>query len=75
MLDSSLEDRVRGYAILWGIRVDLKTPLGFGQDGKVWKSNRRTAVKVFDRRKAYENEALHYLDAKPGNIMFSDDSN
>jgi len=57
---SSLEQRIREYKRLYGIELDFEIPLGFGQDGKVWKSNHRTAVKVLERQRAYAIEAECY---------------
>jgi hypothetical protein len=60
---SELEERARKYAKFNNIEVDLTKPLGFGQDGSVWKSNRgsgATAVKVFEREANYVAERECY---------------
>lgn len=42
----------------------MKIPLGNGTDGKVWETNRRTAVKALDRESGYWNERDSYLRLK-----------
>lgn len=61
MSNSDQEDRGRKYAALSGITLDFASPLGGGTDGKVWKSNKGTAVKVLERMVAYYNERDSYL--------------
>ena len=48
------------YAELCEITLDLKTPLGKGQDGCVWKTSRKTAVKAFERQNSYGRELECY---------------
>src|SRR4051812_34802759 len=61
MTDSDLEIRAKKYAKLSGIELDFARPLGGGTDGKVWKSNKNTAVKVLERLVGYYNERDSYL--------------
>lgn len=61
MPESDLEERARKYAQLSGIELDFARPLGSGTDGKVWKSNKNTAVKVLERLVGYFNERDSYL--------------
>ncbi len=35
-------------------------PLGFGNDGYVWRSDQNTAVKAFDRERTYQSERDSY---------------
>ena len=66
-----LQERASEYAKLCKIELILKTPLGFGHDGTVWKSNRRTAVKALLREDNYRNELRCYQrfsDEKVTNI-------
>lgn len=61
MTNSDLEARARLYADSLGISIEKC--LGYGSDGAVWKTNRRTAVKVFHSGKIYavELECYHRL--------------
>ena len=43
------------------IQIHFDDRLGFGQDGAVWRSSRRTAIKACRLRQAYENERDAYL--------------
>jgi len=61
MSNLSPEVRAIQYAHLSGIELNLKIPLGNGTDGKVWESNRRTAVKSLDREHGYWNERDSYI--------------
>jgi hypothetical protein len=74
MTISELEARVRKYAEEhWPysdfnqlLGVDFAQPLGFGQDGHVWKTFHKTAVKAFERTRNYTVERDCYqrlLDA------------
>ncbi|MBI3839401.1 MAG: hypothetical protein HY288_15895 [Planctomycetia bacterium] len=56
MTDQSLEDRALRYAELSLIELNLEIPLGNGTDGKVWESNRKTAIKAFEWEKGYQLE-------------------
>ena len=60
MPDSTLEERAIAYAKLCGIALDLKTPLGHGTDGSVWRSDRKTAVKALYRQHNYSLESECY---------------
>jgi hypothetical protein len=60
MTDPILKDRAASYAKLCRIGLDLETPLGFGNDGTVWKSDRKTAVKALYREINYRNELECY---------------
>jgi hypothetical protein len=58
MPKSLLQANALEYARLCGISLNLKTPLGHGNDGSVWKSSRQSAVKAFERQFNYLKE-LH----------------
>lgn len=60
MIDSVLLERANEYAKKSGIRLDLKTPLGHGTDGSVWKSSRKTAVKAILHSLNYTKERICY---------------
>lgn len=60
MPDPTLEKNARAYAALFGLEADFETPLGYGNDGTVWKTERRTAIKAFDRKRKYELELACY---------------
>lgn len=48
--------------------LDLTNLLGFGQDGYVWKTNRKTAVKAIERRHNYTVELECYQRFKQRRI-------
>ena len=48
------------YARLSRITLDLETLLGHGNDGSVWTSNRKTAVKAIEREHNYTTELECY---------------
>jgi len=57
-----LLSRAQGYAIDYLIEIIENPPLGWGQDGFVWKvKSANTAVKVFERKKSYEIERECYM--------------
>ncbi len=60
MNESSQQFRAAEYARLKGIDIDFANPLGAGMDGAVWRTNRTTAVKVFERQANYELELQCY---------------
>jgi hypothetical protein len=60
MTASDLEKNARAYAGLFALQVDFETPLGYGNDGTVWKTSRRTAIKAIERRRKYDLELACY---------------
>jgi hypothetical protein len=60
MSDALLQQRALEYATLCKIVLDLKSPLGHGTDGSVWRSDRKTAVKVLERERNYQTELECY---------------
>lgn len=46
----------------------MKTPLGYGNDGCVWKSNRQSAVKAFERQENYRRESTCYQRLAERNV-------
>jgi hypothetical protein len=60
MVDPKVQQRGEEYARLWGITLDLKSRLGSGTDGAVWRSDRDTAVKVLSRQHNYTQELTCY---------------
>jgi hypothetical protein len=56
MNNDDLEIRARDFGRSRGILIDFDNPLGTGEEGSVWKTNRETAVKVFDRIKNFNRE-------------------
>lgn len=61
MSASPQQSRAAEYARRKGIEIDLANPLGAGTDGAVWKTNRTTAVKAFERQASYELELQCYF--------------
>lgn len=66
MRNRELQQHAVRYAEIYQISLNLKNPLGYGSDGTVWESDRRTAVKVIERQKTYavELECYRRLRAK-----------
>jgi len=64
MLTPSLTENAKQYAKLSDLLLDLETPLGRGTDGHVWKSNRNTAIKAFERERNYLQERRCYQRLK-----------
>jgi hypothetical protein len=60
MTNTLLEEHAIDYAKLSGITLNLKSLLGFGNDGMVWKSNKNTAVKAIERESKYIIEVECY---------------
>jgi hypothetical protein len=56
MSASDPEARVQEYAAIEQIDVDTAHPLGYGQDGVVWKTSRSSAVKALERSETYFRE-------------------
>jgi hypothetical protein len=65
-----LEQNAKAYAKLSGISLNLKTPLGYGNDGCVWKSNRQSAVKAFERQDNYRRESRCYQRLAEHGVRF-----
>src|SRR5438270_13924869 len=59
MLDESTVERALRYAAANSI-ILIEPPLGFGDDGAVWATNRRTALKAFHRESNYAHELECY---------------
>jgi len=53
-------ERAERYAAERGILVDYERRLGVGQEGFVWKTNRDSAIKVFDRSENFARERACY---------------
>jgi hypothetical protein len=57
-LDEDMLRRSQEYARRYALRLDRR--LGFGKDGTVWETDRRTAVKVFRHDGPFRKEAAAY---------------
>jgi len=55
-----LESRAQQYARLYDLTVNFEKPLGYGNDGYVWRSSQNTAIKVIERERAYRSELYSY---------------
>jgi hypothetical protein len=53
---SELELRAKAYAVSHSREIVFAAPLGFGQDGRVWRTNHTTVVKVIERLTTYNRE-------------------
>jgi len=63
-----LEANAVTYATLCKISLNLQTPLGYGNDGTVWRSSRHSAVKAFELRTKYERERNCYQRLRRHNV-------
>lgn len=75
MTESELEVRVREYAATRSLEVDFVQPLGFGQDGRVWKTLQKTAVKAVERLRNYTVERDCYQRLLDADISMIDGLN
>jgi len=66
--NSQLLSRAEAYADSKGIRLIGKNMLGYGSDGSVWHSSRRTAVKALYHQKNFDNELECYLRLKAASV-------
>jgi hypothetical protein len=67
MANLDVQERLRLYCELKKCAIILP-PLGYGTDGGVWQTDRRTAVKVFERLWNYETERDCYRILKDKEI-------
>ncbi len=68
MSNDKLVIRAKDFGHSRQILIDFGNPLGVGQEGIVWKTNRETAVKVFDRIGNFDREVHCYLKLKERDI-------
>lgn len=68
MSNDKLVIRAKDFGHSRQILIDFGNPLGVGQEGIVWKTNRETAVKVFDRIGNFDREVYCYLKLKERDI-------
>lgn len=61
--------RAQAYAQSRGLGFDPKGTLGFGQDGSIWRTANRTAIKVFRRPQAYSTELACYERLRSHNVI------
>jgi len=66
--DSELLSRAEAYADSKGIRLVGKDMLGYGSDGSVWQSSRRTAVKAVYQQKNFVHELECYRRLKAAEV-------
>ena len=59
-LQEVAREAAREYARLCKIRVNFTTRLGSGQDGFVWPTSRKTALKALNREEGYYREVTCY---------------
>jgi len=69
MDDSDLLARARTYAQARWLQLDEARPLGFGQDGSIWRTTTPTAIKVFRREQAYYSELACYQRLREGDYQ------
>lgn len=60
MIEEELEKRARLYCDTKGMRLVVNPILGFGSDGRVWRTSAGTAVKAFEMAKCYTQEQECY---------------
>lgn len=59
MTTPELESRARTYAERTGVALEAR--LGYGSDGTVWQTHRKTAIKVFEKAEVYRHELAVYV--------------
>jgi hypothetical protein len=64
-----LANRARIYANSRSMVAFLEDRFGFGQDGRVWQTNRKTAIKVFERQHNFETELACYQRLKEHSVI------
>jgi hypothetical protein len=72
MSNKLLEENAKDYAKLSGMTLNLERPLGFGNDGSVWKSSRNTAVKALESKRKYSIEVECYKRFKTAGVTSLD---
>jgi hypothetical protein len=60
MTNSEQEQRAKEYATQYGFQILWERQLGFGNDGSVWETDQRSAVKAFERESNYIRERNCY---------------
>ncbi|MFN9421422.1 MAG: hypothetical protein ACK578_28545 [Pirellula sp.] len=68
MSNDNLVIQAKNFGHSRGILIDFGNPLGIGQEGIVWKTNRETAVKVFDRIGYFDRDVACYLKLKESDV-------
>ncbi|MDA1053858.1 MAG: hypothetical protein O3C40_25700 [Planctomycetota bacterium] len=63
-----LAQRASDYAAFRNTSVRFDRQLGFGNDGQVWQSHRKSAIKVFERFGNYNREVACYQRLRDLNI-------
>ena len=58
MTTPDLTYRAQHFVEMAGTSIEKQ--LGFGSDGTVWQTGRKTAIKVFERREVYLHELAVY---------------
>ncbi len=58
------------YANSRGIEVQIQDPLGFGSDGTVWPTSRKSALKIMIHEKNYAVERDCYLRLKNAGVQW-----
>jgi hypothetical protein len=59
-LNEKLAQRAEAYVQGRGLRLDFQYPLGSGIDGYVWRTSRRSALKLCEREKSFREEVESY---------------
>ena len=60
MANSILEERARRYGERAKVEIQFERALGAGTDGAIWKTDRHSAVKAFERQTNYRPEVECY---------------
>jgi hypothetical protein len=68
MAEPWMDERAIEYAKRTGFSLDLTKKLGYGTDGTVWRTNRNTAIKAFERQATYRTEKRCYLRLRDRNV-------
>lgn len=66
--NKELSRRAESYAQNRGLKLNFQYPLGSGIDGYVWRTSRRSALKLCERDKSFRDEVECYRRLREGNV-------
>lgn len=68
-LDEELYRRAEAYVQSRGLELDFQYPLGSGLDGYVWRTSRRSALKLCERDNSFRDEVESYRRLREGKVV------
>lgn len=67
-MNEELFQRAEAYLQSRGLTIDFQYPLGSGIDGYVWRTSRRSALKLCERNKSFQEEVESYRRLHEGKV-------